>query len=221
MVTKLLFGCAVLWINLFVSTVIFAADKVVVVPLGGTKAAVGQTGQKLCYDENGDIYLNCNGTGQDGEYQAGLGVSPRFSDNGNGTVKDNLTQLIWLKSGNCDYFFPLDITDGVTRPWQAALVAVNKLSSGKCGLNDGSVAGNWRLPNIKELLSLVDYKNTQPTLPTGHPFLGIVDRTYWSSTTSMYNPILAWTVAFEFGDVFEKLKTYSTGYAVIAVRGGL
>ena len=40
--------------------------------------------------------------GDDGEIQSGLiWPDPRFTDNGDGTVTDNLTGLIWLKDGNC------------------------------------------------------------------------------------------------------------------------
>lgn len=56
-----------------------------------------QTGQKTCYDTSGNV-IPCTGTGQDGEIQAGVPwPSPRFTDNGNGTVTDKLTGLMWLK----------------------------------------------------------------------------------------------------------------------------
>ena len=38
------------------------------------------------------------------------------------------------------------------------------LKSGQCGLTDGSVAGNWRLPNVKELQSLIDFAYSKPAL---------------------------------------------------------
>ena len=55
------------------------------------KALVPKTGQTTSYD-----------TGDDGEYQKGFEWPvPRFTDNENGTVTDNLTGLIWLKNANC------------------------------------------------------------------------------------------------------------------------
>lgn len=112
-------------------------------------------------------------TGDDGYHQAGVPwASTRFSDNGNGTVTDNNTGLIWLKNPN-----PCGVTN-----WDAAITYASTLASGMTGLSDGSVAGDWRLPNVKEFYSLFAYNN-QPVLPTGHPFAGASD-TYWLATTS-------------------------------------
>ena len=64
-------------------------------------APVPKTGQVTCYDAGGNV-INCAGTGQDGELQKGVELpTPRFTDKGNGTVKDNLTGLTWLKNANC------------------------------------------------------------------------------------------------------------------------
>src|SRR3990172_5700801 len=63
--------------------------------------SIPKTGQTTCYDSAGNV-IACTGTGQDGEIQAGVPwPSPRFMDNGDGTVTDNLTGLIWLKNANC------------------------------------------------------------------------------------------------------------------------
>ena len=82
--------------------------------------------------------------GDDGEHQAGVSVSPRFIDNLDGTVTDNLTGLIWLRNADC--FGRQD--------WYGSLAAANGLRDAECGLTDGSAAGDWRLPNVKELQSL-------------------------------------------------------------------
>ncbi|NIO68243.1 MAG: DUF1566 domain-containing protein, partial [Anaerolineae bacterium] len=55
--------------------------------------------------------------------------------------------------------------------------------SGECGLGDGSSEGDWRLPNVRELQSLIDYGRQTPALPSGHPFTGVQSSLYWSSTT--------------------------------------
>ena len=78
--------------------------------------------------------------------------NPRFTDNSNGTVTDNLTGLIWLKNANCFG----------TQTWANALSAANTLNSGECGLTDGSAEGDWRLPNVREQQSLIDYGRFQP-----------------------------------------------------------
>ena len=59
-----------------------------------------QTGQTQCYDTSGNA-INCPGTGQDGEIQAGVAwPEPRFTTNADTTVKDNLTGLVWGPDGN-------------------------------------------------------------------------------------------------------------------------
>ena len=126
-------------------------------------AFVSKTGQAQSY-----------AIGDDGYLQAGVKwPAPRFTDNGDGTVTDNLTDLIWLKNTNCFG----------TKNWADALDAANNLAEGQCGLRDGSSPGGWHLANARELLSLIDYDNYGPALSSGHPFTDVHSNTYWSSTT--------------------------------------
>ncbi|HJV64809.1 MAG TPA: Ig-like domain-containing protein [Geomonas sp.] len=137
-----------------------------------------KTGQNLCYDVAGNV-ISCTGTGQDGETQIGLPwPAPRFTDNLNGTVTDNLTGLIWLKNGGC-----LDIQPSAGSDWPTALIAAGTLHSGQCGLSDGSVPGDWRLPNASEQVSLVDLSKAYPSLPAGNPFQVTSRDSVWTSTT--------------------------------------
>ena len=70
-------------------------------------APVPKTGQTYCYIWEDPEWIlaigdSCTGTGQDGEYQEGVEwPNPRFTDNADGTITDNLTRLIWLKDANC------------------------------------------------------------------------------------------------------------------------
>ena len=66
----------------------------------GAPGPVGRTGQAGCWDANG-VPISCAGTGEDGALVKGVTVSPRFTDNADGTVKDDLTGLVWLKNANC------------------------------------------------------------------------------------------------------------------------
>ena len=135
-------------------------------------AFLSQTGQTTPY-----------ATGDDGDLQRGISLpEPRFKDNQDGTVTDYLTGLVWLKHANC---FDL-------RPWDDAVFECNQLADGSCGLSDGSVAGDWSLPNANELLSLMNYKYYNPAisntagtgqLTEGDPFVAVQNHPYWSSTT--------------------------------------
>ncbi len=130
-----------------------------------------RTGQSVCSDATGKV-ITCAGTGQDGDKLAGNPwPTPRFTDNNNGTVTDNLTGLIWLRNANC-----FGNTD-----WPSSITAAAGLATGACGLTDASKAGDWRLPNINELRSLVDYSRNTPALTAGHPFFNL-QANYWSST---------------------------------------
>jgi hypothetical protein len=160
-----------------------------------------KTGQSTCYDGVG-VIVACAGTGQDGDKQAGMTwPSPRFTDYKDGTVADNLTGLIWLKDANCKDTAGGIARDGGMLNWPSSLAWSNKLASGKCGLSDNSSAGDWRLPNINELRSLVDYSRHDPALPAGHPFANVQSAWYWSSTTNPVYTAGAYTVGMSRGSI--------------------
>jgi hypothetical protein len=147
--------------------------------------------------------------GDDGDLEIGTAwPALRFTDNEDGTVTDNLTHLIWLKDANCFG----------AKNWTDALSDCSTLSNGECGLTDGSLVGDWRLPNVRELHSLMDYGETNPPLPSGHPFTGVQPDHYWSSTTVAPYTSNAWFVAMTRGHI---TYTYSKGYLfyVWPVRG--
>lgn len=144
-------------------------------------APVAKTGQTTTY-----------ATGDDGDLEKGVPWPvPRFTDNGNWTVTDNLTGLIWMKDADCS---------GVS-DWYGALELCNSISAPDCGLTDGSEVGDWRLPNVKELHSLVDYGNYYLALPSGHPFVDVQLTAYWSSSTHADDTDYAWRVFFGYGIV--------------------
>lgn len=172
----------------------------------GTSAHVPRTTRNLC---------PCGSPGDDSELRRGvLWPNPRFTDNGDGTVTDNLTGLIWTKNANC-----FGVED-----WAAALVVSNNLHSGICGLTDGSVALDWRLPNLREMLSLVDYNYYLPAVPPGHPFINIqtgtaVQGRYWTSNVVSNNTLNAWDIDLDVGTV-NRNQAKTLGYYVWPVRGG-
>ena len=91
------------------------------------------------------------------------------------------------------------------------------LSAGWCGLTDGSSPGDWRLPNYKELFSLVDAENYNPVLQSGHPFTNVQSYFYWSSTSGAHYTG-AWNVDMEEGHMI--FGHPSNGQYVWPVRGG-
>ena len=184
-------------------TTVYAEDSFYVV--AGQKAnyaPVPKTGQTIPYV-----------AGDDGTLQKGVGwPTPRFNDNGNGTVTDKLTGLIWTKNASC--------FGTLAKNWTEARIATNNLKSGDpgTGLTDGSKAGDWRLPNFKELQSLVDYGHATPALPEGNPFTGVQFANYWSSTTFAFITTAAWRV--NFGDGSPNANYKSLYCYVWCVRGG-
>jgi hypothetical protein len=170
-----------------------------------------KTGQTTCYDASGSV-IDCANTGQDGDVQAGVAwPEPRFEDNSDGTVTDHLTGLVWLKNANC--FGAMN--------WTNALTACNSLASGSCGLSDDTVAGDWRLPNVVELESLVNTSASNSLIwLNDQGFTGVQSamNNYWSASTDAHGTGSVWVVYVVYGYVDSSIKTSST--YVWPVRGG-
>lgn len=129
----------------------------------------------------------------------------RFIDNGNGTITDTRTGLIWEQKTD----------DGGLRDkdnrytWKQALAYCENLTLAS--------QTDWRLPNIKELASLVDLSRYSPSIdPVFAPYTR--PSFYWSSSTLAGYANGAWGVYFDYGyDNWYGKSGY--GY-VRAVRGG-
>ena len=166
-----------------------------------------------CYDWRGDV-VPCEFKRQYAELLLNRPIPiSRFADNNDGTFTDNLTGLIWLKNANC--FGMMN--------WENAILVAKSLKDGDCGpnpelfLTDRSSAGDWRLPTMDELCTLIDFSKRDPALPIDHLFLNIPSGYHWSATTLESCSLLAWIVYFESGTTcYENIKNRA-GY-VLPVR---
>ena len=115
-----------------------------------------------------------------------------FVDNGDGTVTDNATGLMWQQED-----------DGNTYNWKDALAYAT--SSELAGHTD------WRLPNTKELQSIVDYdKTTFPAIDEDYFVCTNDDSWFWSSTTQGDFKYTACYLAF--GKAYSKDNSSATEY---------
>lgn len=150
------------------------------------------TGQTDCYDDrNASATIDCSdphALKDDGYYQSGKTRS--FTHNGNNTVTDNATGLMWQ-----------DNTDAkdLTKAWADAINYCETLSLG--GHSD------WRLPSIEELVSITDKGRVNPSIDPS--FANVASSNYWSSTTNVSNSDNAWNVNFNNGNDNNNNKTGS------------
>lgn len=140
----------------------------------------------------------------DGALQKGTAFpNPRFSDNGNGTITDRLTGLMWEQSPSTTKY-----------TWENAFTRVAEINgSGLGGYTD------WRLPNILELESIVNAEQTSTCdwlITQG--FSGIQNANYWTSSTCSTNTANAYYLNLQYGNFTYQSKTSLVN--VIAVRAG-
>lgn len=128
---------------------------------------------------------------------------PRFivlTNWNNAAVLDRETGLVWDRSPSSE-----------ARSWEFHKTAC-------MNLNKGGRKG-WRLPAIQELLSLADPANADLSLPSGHPFLNVLNtRLYWSATTQIDFLSIAWVASFGGGGSAATFSKSGDNYAW-CVRG--
>lgn len=160
----------------------------------------------------------------------------RFEDNGNGTVTDCRSGLIWLKNANC-----ADTSGGIVKnknnggilTWADAQTWSAGLADTICGLTDGSYAGDWRLPTKSEWMAMVVSARKQgfkaPVVTngagngpwsSGNLFDAIQSSgSYWSNTSASGSAINGWMMNLNDGSLTGNIRGLGTGY-VWPVRSG-
>jgi hypothetical protein len=159
-----------------------------------TAGGVPKTGQTTSYADYDDGY-----------YEKGLPTSgAHYTNNGDGTITDNATGLEWVAD-------PTAAGVGGTYSWADAITACEGLTY--AGHSD------WRLPNVKELQSIVDFSRVGPAIDTTY-FTSESEESYayWSSTTYASSTDNAWYVDFYAGLVNVGVKAFA--FYGRPVRGG-
>jgi hypothetical protein len=127
--------------------------------------AVVDSGQTKCYSNiNAEITCPAAGEALFGQDAQHTGNASSFIDNGNGTVTDNITGLMWQQSPDTDGVGDIDADDKLS--YDEAVAGASTLNLG--GYSD------WRLPTIKELYSLIDFSGTDPSGYEGSDTSGLI-----------------------------------------------
>ena len=129
------------------------ADQNFLISAVGRSGKLNDTGQTSCYDNSGDISCPAAGMpfhGQDAQHNSQVF---HFTDNGDGTVSDGVTGLLWQQSPDTDGNGTLNIGDKLT------------LDEALAYCEDLELAGrsDWQLPGIKALYSLIDFTGIDPS----------------------------------------------------------
>ncbi len=186
------------------------------------------TGQVRCWDGFG-ASIECAGTNHDGEIQAGAALS--YVDNGDGTITDLNTGLMWEKKGDDGGLHD----NGNTYPWWSTNPSVDAIWDWLDDVNAEGGTGfagysDWRIPNVKELHSLIYYETINPSIDPVFDTGCVAGCTVttcsctgasstWSATSAAVFTNLAITVTFSDGSVTNRRKRLFSLH-VRAVRGG-
>jgi hypothetical protein len=114
---------------------------------------IAGTGQTNSYNNSGIITAPTNGQAFFGQNSNHPGNTPTYTDNGDGTITDNVTGLMWEKTTDKNDDGTINYYDKMT--YASALAGASACTTG--GYTD------WRLPTIKEQYSLIMYYGAEPS----------------------------------------------------------
>lgn len=198
---------------------IFRASSGLWAARGITRFYFGTSGDRAIAPDAAHGYLRSGGllktgqfteysSGDDGTYQAGLTFSYQTDDpagNGDIVTIDNVIGLMWASDGSQEGGNWFEATD-----WYSAVDYCNNLDF--AGFTD------WRLPNLRELCSIVDYGRTNPALNSAY-FPSTFGGNYWSSTSCNWYTDNAFAIYF--GGGYDVYVGKNDDNHLRAVRGGL
>jgi Protein of unknown function (DUF1566) len=133
----------------------------------------------------------------------------RFVVNANGTVTDNKTQLMWKQCPEGLSGAACAVGTAQALTWKGALD--NSAATSFAGFSD------WRVPNIKELTSIVERRCYNPSI-NETVFPNSPSNLFWSSSVSAGSPDFAWYVFFSLG--YDNYNFKVNNYYVRLVRSG-
>lgn len=103
-------------------------------------------------------------------------------------VADSKTGLVWERE-----------PDRIHDVWDASIE--------RCATKTIGDRKEWRIPSVDELKTLIDPDQTDPSLPSGHPFSNIKSEIYWTATPHVQDDILAWQISFFSGQAVTDQKS--------------
>ncbi|MDX1812749.1 MAG: CFI-box-CTERM domain-containing protein, partial [Gammaproteobacteria bacterium] len=169
---------------------------------GTTTKNLLSTGQTKNYHEN-----------DDGAYGNGYPLTEkRFATLDDGTVLDRLSGLVWLQDATC--------TTPAGASWLNALESVHSNTSDPAFFNNcpgytkEEKDNDWRIPNINELQTLINFNFSNPAIPDDHPFTLLLDKPFWTSTSSNGQASThAWAINLNTGSTVPDLDKTELAYA--------
>ena len=187
-------------------------------PISAKSFIIPDTGVTSCFDDQGNQIV-CPEVGQpfygqDAHYGPGTLL---LTDNGDGTVSDENTGLMWevkgVSDGSADPGNPNDPDN--TYSW-------NELSDFIILLNASNHKGysDWRIPTVKELETILDLSVAEPgPAMQSTLFPNCQSGSYWTSVPDVVNPAMVWSI--DFSTSYDNITATSEKLYVRAVRGGM
>lgn len=170
------------------------------------------TGITKCYDADGNEIVPCPGPGQPYYGQDGNLVNNgmNFTDNKNGTLLDNVTQLVWQQGSSA-----------TAQTYANAVAYCDSLSTQQNADGTTGLGGftDWRVPALVELNTLLDLGVDTSTGAAAIPsiFSGTASAGYWTSTVDPDDSTQTWVL--NFGTTEDSLALQTGLNYVRCVRG--